>query len=265
LVVVGVAGLANDGEPVSLPVYRVEAEGFAASEADIRAVLDSAGRELWQFFPDWQIEPIVVTRGRNGPITLYQRNDRGEIVMRLDTEKSYWSQYAYQFAHEFCHVLCGYRQSYQGNRWFEEVLCETASLYVMRSMSRTWKTAPPFEHWQDYRDSLRDYVDDIVRKRHRLHEIYAQGLPEFYRAHQAELERNPVSWELNGAMAVVLLHVFEEQPDRWEAVRWLNSTPPREGDTLATYLQNWHDAAPPKHQPLVRKIGDLFGVALKER
>jgi len=56
--------------------------------------------------------------------------------------------------------------------------------------------------------------------------------------------------------------------ERWRArfvARWLNSTPPREGDTLATYLQNWHDTAPQKHQPLVRKIGDLFDVAIKER
>jgi hypothetical protein len=247
---------------VPLPAYRVETDGFAASEADIRAVLDSASRELWRFFPDYKIEPIVVTRGRQGPITLYQRNDRGEIVIRLDTEKTYWSQYAYQFSHEFCHVLCGYREGYQGQRWFEETLCEAASLYVMQSMSRTWKTSAPYDHWRDYRDALRDYVDDILRKRDRLHEIYTQGLPEFYRAHQAELEKDPTSRELNGAMAIVFLHLFEERPERWEAVRWLNSTPSREGDTLATYFQKWHDAAPAKHQSFVREVSNLYGVTL---
>ena len=115
-------------------------------------MLDSAGRELGQFFPDYKIEPIVVTRGHSGPITLFHRNDRGEIVVRLDTEKTYWSQYAYQFAHEFCHVLCGFKPGYEGNKWFEETLCETASLYVMRGMSRTWKTSPPYANWKDYRD-----------------------------------------------------------------------------------------------------------------
>lgn len=254
-----VAADAKDSGTVSPPTYRVETEGFAASEADIRAVLDSASRELWQFFPDYEIESIVVARGRRGPITLHQRNEHGEIVMRLDTEKTYWAQYAYQFAHEFCHVLCGYRNGYRGNLWFEETLSETASLYVMRSMSRNWKTSAPYAHWADFRDALRDYVDNIVRKRDKVYEIYAKGLPEFYRAHQAELEKDPVAWELNGAMAIVLLHMFEEQPDRWEAVRWLNSTPPQEGDTFATYLQNWHDAAPAKHQPFVQKIADLFG------
>ncbi|MGA2501847.1 MAG: hypothetical protein ABSH20_29245, partial [Tepidisphaeraceae bacterium] len=99
----------------AMPAFRVETEGFGASEADIRAILTSAGRELWRHFSDYKIEPIVVTRGHEGPITLFKRNDRGEIVVRLDTEKTFWSQYSYQFAHEFCHILCGYREGYQGN------------------------------------------------------------------------------------------------------------------------------------------------------
>lgn len=252
----------KSGSRLPLPVYRIETDGFGASEADIRAVLDSAGRELWQFFPDRKIEPLVVTRGHNGPITLFQRNDRGEIVVRLDTEKTHWSQYSYQFAHEFCHVLCGFRAGYQGNKWFEETLCETASLYVMRGMSRTWKTSAPFANWKDYRDALRDYADDIVRKRDKVYEIYAKGLPEFYRTYKATLEKEPCNRELNGAMALVFLQLFEEQPERWEAVRWLNSSPPREGKTFTEYLQEWHDAVPARHKPFVAKIAGLYGVAI---
>jgi hypothetical protein len=226
-------------------------------------VLESAGRELWRFFPDYRIEPIVVARGRGVPITLFQRNDRGEIVIRLNTEKTYWCQYAYQFAHEFCHVLCGFKAGYQGNKWFEETLCETASLYVVLAMSRTWRTSAPYAHWKDYRDSLRDYVDDIRRRRDKVYEIYEKGLPAFYRAHRATLEKEPGSRELNGAMALTLLQLFEERPERWEAVRWLNSSPAREGDTFAAYLQKWHDAAPARHQSFVKKVADLYGVAIK--
>jgi hypothetical protein len=253
----------QSGPAVAPLVYRVETEGFGASEADIRAVLDSAGRELWQLFPDYEIQPLVVTRGRHGPITLFQRNDRGEIVIQLDTEKTFWCQYAYQFAHEFCHVLCGFRDADRGNKWFEETLCETASLYAMRAMSRTWKTAAPYANWKDYRDSLREYVDDVTRKRDMIYEIYAKGLPEFYRTHQSLLEREPASRELNGAMSLVFLQLFEEHPERWESVRWLNSTPPREGDAFAVYLQNWHDAVPAEHQPFVKKVAELYGVAIQ--
>jgi len=254
---------AKGGSAVAPLAFRVETDGFGASEADIRAVLDSASRELWRLFPDYKIEPIVVTRGRSGPITLFQRNDRGEIVIRLDTEKTFWSQYSYQFAHEFCHVLCGFKEGNPGNKWFEETLCETASLYVMRAMSRTWRKSAPYPNWKDYRDSLRDYVDDIIRKRGTVYEIYAKGLPEFYRTHQSVLEKEPGSRERNGAMAIVFLQLFEERPERWEAVRWLNRAPAREGDTFGAYLQKWHDAAPARHQPFVKKVADLYGVAIQ--
>jgi hypothetical protein len=246
------------------PVFRVESAGFDASEADVRALLESVSRELWQHFPDYKIEPIVVTRGHHGPITLFDRNQCGEIVVQLDTEKTFWAQYSYQFAHEFCHVLCGFRRGYEGNKWFEETVCETASLYVMRAMAKTWKTSPPYPNWKDYRDALRDYADDNMRKREGIYEIEKHGLPAFYRAHQSVLEKEPCSRELNSAMAIVLLQLFEERPERWEAVRWLNSSPARDGDTFATYLRNWRDAAPAKHRPFVERIAELYDVPLGE-
>ena len=253
----------DSGKPASRPVLRIETEGFEAGEADIRAVLDSAGQELWRFFPDDKLEPIVVVRGHEGPITLFQRNDRGEIVVRLDTEKTYWSQYAYQFAHELTHVLCGFREGYQGNQWFEETVCETGSLYVLRAMSRTWKTAPPYENWKDYRDSLRSYADDVIRGRDKASEIYAHGLSAFYLAHKSVLQQQPNVRELNGAMALVLLHLLEESPERWEAVRWLNSGRTGASETFPAYLQRWHDAVPERHRDFVERIADLYGVALK--
>jgi len=258
----GGAADARQDRQVPPPAYRVETAGFEASEADIRAVLDSAVRELWRFFPGHQIEPLVVVRGRSAPIALYDRNERGEIVVHLNTERTFWCQYAYQFSHEFCHVLCGFKAGYQGNRWFEETLCETASLFVMRRMSRTWKDSPPYGHWKDYRDSLREYADDVIRNRDQVCEIYSKGLPEFYRTHRATLENEPGSRELNGAMSLVFLQLFEQQPQRWESVRWLNSTPASEGDTFAVFLQKWHDAVPAKHRLFVKQVAALYGVAI---
>ncbi len=257
------AAVAAEGDgAAALPAYRVDTQGFGASEADIRAVIDSAARELWRFFPDYTLEPLVVTRGRGGPITLFKRNERGEIVVRLDTEKTFWSQYSYQFAHEFCHILCGFREGYRGNQWFEETLCETASLFVMRAMARTWATSPPFPNWRDYRDALRSYTDDIIRKRERACELFAKGLPAFYRDNQAALRKEPCSRELNGAMTIVFLQLFETQPERWEAVRWLNSSAAPEGETFAAYLTRWREAAPARHKAFIESIGALYGIAM---
>ncbi|WP_425613416.1 hypothetical protein NA78x_003248 [Anatilimnocola sp. NA78] len=244
---------------IAVPQYRVDATDFEASEADIRAVCDSAAKQLWPLFPGYDLEPFVVTRGKAGPITLYQRNDRREIVLKLDTRNSFWSQYAYQFGHEFCHVLCGFREGYRSNRWFEETLCETASLYTLRGMTRDWKDQPPYKHWSNYRDSLRDYADNVIRERKHVREIYRGGMPAFYREHEAELRKNATNRELNGAMAVVLLGYFEEEPARWEAIRWLNAQPAPKEESFADFLQRWRGAVPDRQQAFVGDIVRLYG------
>lgn len=255
--------LGEETVKLELPKYRVDASDFDAGEADIRAVCDSAARQLWRHFPGYELEPFVVTRGKSGPIVLYQRNAAKEIVVRLDTGNTYWSQYAYQFGHEFCHILCRYRENDGKNLWFEETLCETASLYVLREMAREWKSLPPYRNWADYRDSLRDYADDVIRKNRHAEEIQTNGLAAFYRAHADELRKNATNRELNSAMAVVLLAQFEKSSEQWEAVRWLNATPAPPDEAFAAYLTRWRGAVPEKHRPFVALTAKLFGVALE--
>jgi hypothetical protein len=246
-----------------MPEMRVDAKGFKADEGSIRAVCASAGRELWRHFPDYKVEQIVVQHGADGPIVWFRRNQRQEIVMRLNCTNTYWSQYAYQFAHEFCHILCGFEEDYGGNRWFEESLCETASLYALRAMARSWKSDPPYKNWRDYRDSLRGYVDGVMLGRDKVQGIYAKGMAAFYQTHAEHLKQNATDRSLNGAMAIVLLQLFEEKPERWESVRWLNSSPSPEGETFAQYLSKWHGAAPQKHKTFVKHLATLYGQSIE--
>lgn len=256
------SGAQEKPAPRAVPLYRIDTTDFNAGEADIRAVCDSAAKQLWRHFPDYDLEPFVVTRGKSGPIVLFQRNDAKEIVLRLDTSDTFWSQYAYQFGHEFCHILAGFKPGDNANLWFEETLCEMASLYVLRGMSRDWKEEPPYKHWASYRDSLRSYSDDVILKRKMVREINTQGLAAFQRKHEAVLAKNPTNRDLNGAMAVVLLPLFEEQPENWEAIRWLNHTARPEQESFAGYLQRWHTAAPERHREFVLEIARMYGVDL---
>ena len=245
-----------------LPSYRVEAAGFKSAERDIKAVCDSAAGELWRHLKPYKLEPFVVKRGQEGPFFSFVKNSRGELEILLDTGETYWSQYAYQFAHEFFHLLCGSGERDPRNLWFEETLGETASLFVLRAMARSWKTKPPYPHWADYRDSLRQYADNIVLKRARVSEIHQKGLASFYRKHSKELEKQCCDREVNGAMALVLLRFFEEKPERWDAVRWLNSPPRQKGETFQQYLRKWRDAVPRRHRAFVEKLAGLFGVPI---
>lgn len=238
------------------PAVRVQTEGFNASEADIKAVLDSATKELWKNFPDGhQIEPVVVTRGHDGPITLFQRNLRKEIVVRLDTSDTYWSQYAYQWSHELCHILCAYRDDAKDNKWFEESLCELASLYTLRAMAESWKTHPPYSNWKDYGKSLKSYAGDIIAKHP---DITTGGLAGFYTKNKDTLRSSATRRDLNATVAIALLPLFEKNPSNWAAVPYLNATPATAGMTLTQYLKKWHDDAPEKHRPFIRSLATHF-------
>ena len=238
----------------------VDAASFGASEQDITRLLQSAGRELCRHFRDMELEPIMVVRDASGPITLYDRNERKEIVVRLDTGETCWAQDSYQWSHELCHILCRYRRGGRENKWFEETLCELASLYVMRRMSETWAENPPYPNWREYRHALRSYVDDVIASRTPLD---LDGLAEFYREHEAELRQDPVNRDLNGSMAVALLPLFEATPEHWEAIWWLNAATRVEPQSFSEYLQAWRHEAPERHRPFIERLAEAFGQSLE--
>ena len=243
---------------------QVNAEGFNASKADIHAVCRSAADQLLRHMSGLEKTTANVSRGTNGPIVLFRRGKKGEHLIRLATEKLYWAQYAYQFSHEICHVLCGYDEDFRGNLWFEETICEVASLYCMRRMSVEWRTNAPYENWRSYAPLLRDYTDEIERTRNDYLEIMRTGMPAYYQKHARHLSSNGTDREKNGAMALVLLAAFERQPQHWNAIRWLNSAPSPKGETFPQYLLKWQRAAPPKHSAFISSIASLYGLSLEE-
>ena len=127
-------------EKKNFPEIRaIKADWGGASLRDIGKVLNSSARQLWPHASPEELKPIIVDRSRTGPIVLFRRGNEGQYIVRLDTHKTFWSQYAFQFAHEFGHIICGYKAGDQSNQWFEESLCETASLFAMRRERKEWE------------------------------------------------------------------------------------------------------------------------------
>jgi len=232
---------------------------WQAHPANVQAVLDSAARPLWKQFPERELAPILV-EPQGGPIVLYRRGENGEYLVRLDTGETYWSQYAFQFAHEFCHILCGYDEDVHRNKWFEESLCEAASLYCLRAMSQEWKTNPPYANWKGYAPSLKNYADDRIAAA-QLPE--GKTLAQWFADHEAALYRDSTNRELNNVVAVQLLPLLEANPKRWESVTWLNEAKSTQSQTLGDYLSDWHEHAPERHRPFIKTIGGRFGVGVK--
>lgn len=246
-----------------------------ASPEDIRAVLGSAADSIWRHCPSarWEVPGFHLYRSEGSPITVFHHRPDGRISIGVTTRGTFWSQFAFQFAHEFCHALAGHSNNWKekqdwirkpkANHWLEECLCETASLFALRAMGKSWKTAPPYPNWKDYGKSLTQYAAERL-------EATAKALPEgfgfrtWFVEHEGPMRKNPTQRELNNVVARELLPVFESAPGTWEAVTFYHATRRGPDQSLKERLADWHQAVPAVHRPAIRRIAAIFGVAARE-
>lgn len=241
-----------------LDVRVMEGDWGKAVQEDVRRVLMSAAGALWTHFPDRKLSPILV-EPKGGPIVLFRRGPNGEYYVKLNTGDYFWAQYSYQFAHEFCHIVSNHDDDPTGQKWFEETLCEVASLYVLRRMGETWKVDPPYENWRSFAPALTEYAAERM-KQHALPD--GQSLATWYREHAEALGRTSTNRTLNSIAATALLPLFEKSPDHWLAVQWLNAGKPSEPQSFAAFLGDWHRHVPAEHRSFVKRIAHAFDVRI---
>lgn len=248
----------NSTDTTQLRIIVLPGDWGESELADIKKVCESAAAMLTTHLPVDGFAPIMVQRDKSGPITLYRRGQGNEYIVKLDTSDRAWAQLAFQFAHEFCHVVCNYRDVTNQQLWFEETLCECASLYALRQMAIEWKTNAPYSNWKSYASSLGDYAADRIS----THAGHKDSIAQFYRDNQKELDKSGTNRELNTYLAIQLLPLFEATPTAWQALRYLNLGPAEENVSFKAYLKGWHDRAPKKHRTFIRQIATEFDLKL---
>lgn len=248
------------GDEPPLIALADEAEWGGAVPEDVRRVLRSAARALLDHVPAADLPPLEI-RATGGPIVLHERGDGGLVRIRLNTGGNLWSQYAYQFAHELCHVVCRYDRDPTGNQWFEESLCELASLFVLRRMAERWATEPPYPNWRDYAPHLADYATARIDAA-RLPE--GTSLADWYRANRTALGSVATDRQRNTVVAVALLPLFEAEPAHWAAVPFLNAAMPAGPQPFGEYLAEWRRRVPPERRATVAAIAAAFGQTVPE-
>jgi hypothetical protein len=263
----GAERVIDNSKPLDI---RVQANGFGrVSSADIAALLQSAASELWRHCPRAQLDGIDVYHRNDHPQTDFQRSLSGRIAIGLTAQDTRWAQYSFQFAHEFCHVIANYSNNPQrsvryprhANFWLEESLCETASLFTLRAMSRSWLTAPPYQAWRDYAPWLNDYVEQrLALPDHRL----PRGKPFliWFRENQSALRQNSAIRDRNTIIAIQLLPLFEREPRGWEALAFLNHRSPNSDKSLAQHLAEWRSRCPEDLRPFLTRLAAVFAVEL---
>jgi len=241
---------------------RVISKDWGDAEPDnLQAVCISAANEIWRFFPDRRIEPITVNSTTKDPMVIFGRGPDGERRILLNIKGKLWARCAYQFSHEFCHILCNYRKVKNPNLWFEEALCETASLFALRRMAENWKSKPPYSNWKGYSTALEDYANTMSREVPSLDKL---TLAEWFANNESLLRSDGTNRPRNRLFALAFLKLLEKNPHHWQAVGYLNQWEAMDPNlSFQAYLSDWFQRVPAIHKPFVQEIAGLFAIPLK--
>lgn len=245
------------------PAIRVEPGDWGnARVAEVAAVLASATAEITDHVPGLPPISVLVQHTSRHPVTLYGRSENNEHIVRLSARGRHWYQFAYEFGHELCHILCDHaRYRHREEGWFEESLCELASLFTLRRMAVSWRRSPPCPAWARHATDLQEYVDDLLAEPHRQLPAGMQ-LKDWYRANAEDLRFHPWDRERNELVATCLLPEFEERPEGWGAIPHVSPSGSRPIESFEAYLEGWLRRTPRQRRPFVTAVADRFGIAL---
>lgn len=236
--------------------------------ADIQMVLEAVAREFQSHVAGGgagELRLRVIPRG-TAPRVLFERGDDGEYLVHLTARDQRWYQYAYQFSHELCHIMSNFDHKDGGaedhataNQWFEETLCETASLFTLRRLATSWAASPPARKWVGYAPAFAAYADQLLTEPHRQLPD-GQRLDVWFRENRPLLEADPYLRDRNELLATILLPLFERDPARWQAITYLNADSASAAKPFAAYLADWLGACPQQSRALVRDTMAMFGL-----
>ncbi len=246
---------------------QVQGSGWGRGKKEsIETVLYAVADELMSRLPGKLAAPIVVTHTDGPPVAVYGRGNRGEYRIRLHARDDNWHLYVYEFAHELCHVLSNYDAHVpegsgvrRDNQWFEETLCETASLFTLKNLARNWEQALPGPEWAGEAERLRKFFDLLIAEGHRRLPPEAP-LAGWLRDNEAALRANPYLREKNEVLANLLLPLFEHNPENWQALGYMNLDPDDARSSLRTYLGRWYTNAPLEHRDVVAGVLALLSL-----
>ncbi len=259
------AGPGGDGAGSAVTI-RVVGGGWGSGEvADIQRVLDVVAAVFPAQDPDGRRIAVRVAHRYGNPMVSYERGAAGEYLMYLTARDERWYQFAYQFSHEFCHILSHFDRKGSGgeivrdNQWFEEAVCETASLYGLRQLASTWDAAPPDPRWAGYGHNFRDYADLLLAEPHRQLPP-ERTLLQWFGENRDNLRHDPYQRTKNELVANTLLPLFEQQPGNWAALGFLNADRPTTAKSFGEYLSAWQGACPERLRAFVARVEGIFGL-----
>ena len=213
------------------------------SYKDVAKVLNSVIDEFENIIDKKFLNPkVLVIKNTRTSLTKYDgpiffSNELNNLIYLQAIDKL-WSQYAYQFSHEYCHHIIESDFINKCNRfgWFEETLCELASINIIRQMSKTWRSKPPYSNWKEYSKDLWNYADTIIQN---VDNKIETPLKTWIGLKIDELYADRYNRRYNCLIATNLLDIFNENPKLWNFIGLIKNIPVNDSMTFKQFLSDW--------------------------
>lgn len=230
----------------------------SAQVVDLQKVLESVVNVMDSYFGSKIDSDITVKYDQiNGPMVLYVRGENGEYQVLLSSKDTFWAQHSYQFSHEYCHIRTNYISDNTKTKWFEETICELASLVTLRKMSEVWKVSPPYKNWHDYSPALHNYAEDMIAsEKRRLPEDVE--FSDWFKENLGGLEGDQYMRDANAIIAIKLLPIFEDNTLLWRAATYLNTWVVKDTDDIYQFFDKWLSSVPAELKPIVNILVNVF-------
>jgi hypothetical protein len=225
----------------------IEGEDWGDVETnEIHEVLKSTLSLFQLSSPTLQKRPIVVSATADNPRVLYELRDGHAYQIQLTAKNRHWCQYVFQFAHELGHIMCNFRKENHANLWFEESICEVASLYALSKIGNKWVKIHNNTNAKSYAHEFEKY---------RIHRIKESSYPENFQLaawcnqNRSILSQNPHLRKQNFWVALTLYDLFDQNSTiAWSTCFYLNNSPTHRKADFEQYLQTWKNACPERTQ-----------------
>lgn len=230
------------------------------SPNEVESLLNIIAAEMLTHFPGRHLAPIEVFPTTNAPVVLYQKGPENQYQIYLAAKGRHWGEYIYEFSHEIFHILSNYEYhappKKAQHQWFEEMMCEAASLYSLKRLSSEWGESVPRTEWALYAPALNRFTQRALNEPHRQlpHDT---SLSQWFREHRDSLLGNPYLRAKNEMVAMLFLPLLEQNTD-WRAVGFLNRPDNQEPMNFHDYLVDWYRNTPVANRNFVVHTMNLF-------
>jgi hypothetical protein len=235
-------------------------QSFAVTQP---SVLNSAKSVLDKTFSKQADADIIVKKSHEDfPRVLCDRDVQGRYQILLNVLDRKWDQYAYQFSHEYCHILTEYEKTYGKEKyffeWFEEAICELASIYTLKSMAKIWAVSPPYPQWKDYAVCLYNYQNGQI-KQHGIVPNFKEWFSNRFDILKNDFKPGAVECARKRSLIVArnMLHLIDN-PTFWKCIARYNDRKELCPADLHSLLDSWGAALPSEAKEVIETIRRLF-------